>query len=169
MNFLSLLLVVAVVAIFASAGKVAYPARTRLPANWEQSHAKLDPNFKLHLRIALHPNNAQTLERKLIEIATPGSASFRKYLKKDQITAIVGRDEADINKVNEFLAQHNLKISSVHPHRDWIFVDATVQQVEKIFECQLASYFHKKMGITRVGKRIVVDLFEILSFTAYIV
>lgn len=152
MQLFALLIVLSVFAIFASAGKVSYPARGRLPAGWEQSQTKLDPNHTLKLRIALHPKNAQTLEQKLIQIATPGSSSFRQYLKKEQITAIVGRDDADFQKVSSFLDKFNVKISSVHPHRDWIFVEATVEQVEKIFECQLASYFHQKMGINRIGK-----------------
>lgn len=170
MQLFALLIVLSVFAVFVSAGKVSYPARGRLPAGWEQSQTKLNPNHTLKLRIALHPKNAQTLEQKLIQIATPGSSSFRQYLKKEQITAIVGRDDADLQKVSSFLDKFNVKISSVHPHRDWIFVDATVEQVEKIFECQLASYFHQKMGINRIGATggysVPAEISDVVNFVA---
>jgi len=76
MQFFTLLIALALVAVLISAGKVSFPARQNLPTVWEVVEKKLDPNFQLHLRIALVPKNAQLLEKTLLEIATPGSSKF---------------------------------------------------------------------------------------------
>jgi tripeptidyl-peptidase-1 len=169
MQFFTLLIALALIALV-SAGKVSYPVRSTLPSVWEQLDKKLSPDYQLHLRIALHPKNAQLLEKTLLEIATPGSSKFRKYLKKDQITEIVGREEGDFQRIRDFLAVNGLSIASVHPNRDWIFVDATVAQVEKLFECKLASYFNKRFGLTRVaamtGYSIPAEVSDLIKFVA---
>jgi tripeptidyl-peptidase-1 len=170
MQFFALFIAIAVFAAFASAGKVTFPARTNLPSVWEKIESQLDPSYQLHLRIALHPKNAGLLEKTLLDIATPGSSKFRQYLKKDQITAIVGREDVDFQRIDNFLASHNLRISSIHPNRDWIFVDATVAQVEKLFECKLASYVNKRFGMTRVaamgGYSIPAEISDVVKFVA---
>jgi subtilase family serine protease len=170
MQFFTLLVALVVCLVAVSAGKVSYPARTRLPAGWEEAKAPLDPDFKLNLRIALYPKDPQTLERSLISIATPGSSRFREYLSKNDITAIVGRDEKEIAQVRDFFASQNMLLTSVHPHRDWIFIEATVQQVEKVFECKLATFFNKKMNSNRVAAvgsySVPSEVSDIVKFVA---
>jgi tripeptidyl-peptidase I len=109
--------------------------------------------LELSLNLALKPNNAQLLEKSLLEIATPGSKRFRKYLKQSEIADIVGRSSDDIAKVTAFLTKAGFKVSSVHPHRDWISVKAPVAVVEKTFSCELASFLNERIGKHTVGAR----------------
>lgn len=165
MQFLSFLVVLAVLAVVASAGKVFYP-RLSTPKTWELTSDRLDPNFTLHLRIALHPKDQNLLEKTLLAVSTPGSSRFRQYLKKEQITSIVGRDDTDFSALTTFFNANQMSVVSVHPHRDWIFVDATVSSVEKLFDCRLGQFQNKKMGIQRIG---AVDGYSIPSEISHLV
>lgn len=155
----------------ALSGKVTYPARERLPADWKVSvESKLNPNDKFTLRIALHPKNSAELERRLMDISMPGKPQFRKYLNKAQITEIVGRSDSEIQRIRDFLATKNVKIDSIHPNRDWIFVTASKAQIEEIFECELASYSNAKTGAKKVGAKssytIPSEISDLVNFVA---
>jgi len=66
--------------------------------------------------------------------------------------------------------KNGLSLASVHPNRDWIFVDATVAQVEKLFECELATFVNNRFGLTRVaavgGYSIPAEVSDIVKFVA---
>lgn len=135
-----------------------------LPANWEKISDSVDPLTKLQLRVALFPRDAKALENSLLEISTPGSKRFRQYLKKDQITAIVGRDDKDIQKLTEVFTSQGLKVTSVHPHKDWIFVEGPAAVVEKFFQCKLSKYQHKVRESERIGELLISMLFFLEIF-----
>jgi tripeptidyl-peptidase I len=153
-----------------SAGKVVH-SREKLPDGWSISNLRsLNAESVFNLRIALHPKNAAELERKLLKISTPGNPEFRKYLTQDQITEIVGRSKEEIEKVSAFFAKKNLKVESIHPNRDWIFVSATKSQIEEIFACELSNFVHSKTGATKVGVKssyaIPEEISDIVHFIA---
>lgn len=130
--------------------------RGRLPANWQlvvQSSLKADDQFKL--RVALKPKNRGALEARLLDASVPGrnQALFRKYLNKSQITDLVGRSDAEIQQISDFFATRGVKIDSVHPHRDWIFVTASKAQIESLFDCELVSFVNTKTGAKKVGAK----------------
>jgi tripeptidyl-peptidase-1 len=175
MAFLCRFLIAFVATLFliqqALGGKVVYSARERLPADWKVSlESNLNANDKFTLRIALHPKNSAELERRLLDISVPGKPQFRKYLNKQQITEIVGRSDSEIQRIRDFLATKDVKIDSVHPNRDWIFVTASKAQIEEIFECELASYSNAKTGAKKVGAKssytIPAEISDLVNFVA---
>ena len=168
MQVFSLVLVLVVFAVMASAGRVM--VRDHVPANWERISTPLIKSQKLNLRISLFPRDGSLLEKTLLEVSTPGSAKFRQYLKQDQIADMVGRSTGEIDQLRHFFSKNGVQISSVHPHRDWIFVDATVEQIENIFKCQLAQFRHKIRETTRInavtGYTIPDEISKIVNFVA---
>lgn len=137
---------------FAAMDRV-FPARS-VPKTWTHlSHTVVEPTKTLSLRIALFPKDGKRLESTLRDVATPGSKKFRKYLKKDEITAIVGRDEKELDELKQFFFSQGLKVSSVHPNKDWIFVEGPASAIESVFKCKLENFEHKVQQIKRVGKK----------------
>jgi subtilase family serine protease len=127
--------------------------RSSLPAHWSALNVKVEPTQRLQLRVALFPKNAQALENTLLGVATPGSKSFRQYLKKEEITSIVGRAEDELSALKTFFAAHGMQLTSVHPHKDWIFVEGSVAAIEALFKCQLGHFQHRERSEdTRIGK-----------------
>eukprot|EP01035_Chromulina_nebulosa_P019007 gene19007-24826_t len=117
-----------------------------LPSNWFIANANLNNDQIVKLRIALVPKDSTLLEKSLIEIATPGTSMFRKYLSKDEITSIVGRSDEDISRVSTWLNQAGVNEVSIHPHRDWLFASTTVGIAQKLFQCTLAEFGNSKNG-----------------------
>jgi tripeptidyl-peptidase-1 len=155
----------------AFSAKVSFAAREKLPAGWAHMTNVQIPSDNLYqLRIALHPKNSSELERRLLEISTPGNPAFRKYLNKDQITELVGRSKAEIDRITAFFQSQNVKIEGVHPHRDWLFVSATKDQIEKVFECELGSFANSRTGASKVGVKggysIPSEISDLVNFVA---
>lgn len=136
---------------FAAMDRV-FPARP-VPKTWAHlAHTVVEPTRTFSLRIALFPKDGKRLESILREVSTPGSKKFRKYLKKDEITAIVGRDDKELDELKQFFYSHGFKVSSVHPNKDWIFVEGTASAIENVFKCKLENFEHKVQHVQRVGK-----------------
>lgn len=112
---------------------------------------KLAGNFELNLEIALKPRDGQLLEKSLISIATPGSPQFRKYLKPDQITGIVGRSDDEIARLAKFFEEHGVKVTSVNSHKDWISIKTDAQTTQKLFQCKLAAFHNVGMQRIKIG------------------
>lgn len=148
-----------------------FAPKDKLPSGWiHDSSRQVDGDNVFQLRIALHPKNAAELEKRLISISTPGSPEFRKYLKQEQISEIVGRSKDEIQRLTEFFAKKNMKVESVHPHRDWIFVSATRQQIEEVFECQLGNFANTRTGAGKVGVKsgysVPEEISDLVNFVA---
>eukprot|EP01038_Epipyxis_sp_PR26KG_P006142 gene6142-8469_t len=132
---------------------------TKVPTSWEVLDNIIPFSKPLYLRVALVPNQPELLEKSLLEISTPGNKKFRKYLKQSDVTALVGRTDADILRIKNWIqAFPNTKIESVHPNRDWVFIKTTVKDVEEIFACKLASFRNKK---TNAEKLVAVNGYSI--------
>lgn len=166
-----LVLLAASALLLAQGAKVVFPAKEKLPAGWMLAAKSVVENDAVfQLRIALHPKNPSELERRLLEISTPGTSQFRKYLKPAQITEIVGRTEDEIQRLTKFFAAKNVKVESVHPHRDWVFVSATKAQIEEMFECQLSNFANVRTGATKVGVKgsysVPAEISDLVNFVS---
>jgi hypothetical protein len=75
------------------------PALARLPSNWFIADASLSADSRVTLKLALKPEDPAALERRLLQISTPGSKSFRQYLSKEEIRALVGRSDRDLDRI----------------------------------------------------------------------
>ena len=64
-----------------------HDARSSAPAGYKASGAP-DPNEVLNLRIALKADNTP-LVQKLLDVSTPGSKNYRKFLSKAQVRVVL--------------------------------------------------------------------------------
>lgn len=99
----------------------------------------------------MKPKNPELLEKSLVEIATPGSPRFRKYLTKSEITAIVGRSDDEIERLGIYLRSKGAKVLSIPPHRDWIDISVPVSAAEKLFSCRLHAFSNAETQKIRIG------------------
>ena len=75
-----------------------------------------------------------------------------QYLKQSEIRSIVGREDADIQRVIEWMNTHEtVTLDSIHPHRDWITVTTTVKNVEKLFSCTLGYVIDDQTGYKKIA------------------
>jgi tripeptidyl-peptidase-1 len=148
-----------VVASFVSSKELAGVVKP--PRGWIKVKEEAIDAKRVKLSIALVAKDYEKLEKSLLEISTPGSPKFRKYLKKHEIADIVGRSDADISMATNWLKEGGARIDSIHPHRDWIFATATVTQIERLFSCKLIMYTNVKTGSLKIGLFFVFFFFYI--------
>jgi len=124
--------------------------KTRVPPGWRAAERSFDDSKEFILKFALKPNNAQVLEQSLIEIATPGSKKFRQYMKKEDVAALVGRSDADIERLRNFLKPFQGTVTSVNDYKDWAYVTLTARAIENLFRCRLATFYNAAQNRYRV-------------------
>lgn len=142
----------------------------KLPVDWSLIEEKLSASKEITLKLALSSKGKANLERTILEISTPKSKSFRKYLSKSQIADIVGLSETDIKRVTNWLSKNGAKSVSVHPHRDWISATSTVENIEALFSCKLATFVNKRTSNVKISAQgsysIPDDVSDIVDFVS---
>ncbi|TFL04400.1 Pro-kumamolisin, activation domain-containing protein, partial [Pterulicium gracile] len=91
-------------------------------------------------RISLPQKSFPGLEKALYAASTPGSKQFGQYLTKDQVKDFAGPSEDAVASVSSWLEEHGLSASSLSPSGDWISVEATVAQANKLLQADFKSY-----------------------------
>ena len=74
----------------------------KLPVDWILSNDKLSPSKEISIKIALSSKGKSALERTILEVSSPSSKSFRKYLSQSEIANIVGLSDEEIKKVSNW-------------------------------------------------------------------
>lgn len=73
-------------------------------------------------------------------------------MKKEEIRSIVGRDDADIQKLLQWLNTHEkVSLEYVHPHRDWVTISTSIRNVEKLFSCTLGYIVDATSGFEKIA------------------
>jgi len=133
---------------------------SKLPLGWSQSDQTLLPSKEIRFSLALSSKGKEMMEKTLIEIASPSSKTFRKYLNQQQIADIVGLPDSDVDRVKSWLFANGAKTAVLNPHRDWLTVSATVEVIEKLFSCKLGVFVNKVAAVSRIkaaGSYIIPD------------
>src|SRR5690242_16169746 len=71
----------------------------------------------IKLTVALKQRNLNVLDSIFWNVSNPKSSSYGKYLKVDDITAIVSPDEETIRTVNLWLDAHDIKQRTLNRNR----------------------------------------------------
>lgn len=122
----------------------------RLPEDWAVWSRQLRGEREVSLNLALRAKSGQELESRLLSVATPGSPNFRKYLSKSEIASIVGRSDADIERLRAWVSKNGGRVVDVHPHRDSIKISASAANIEKMFSCKLGEFVNKVTSQHRI-------------------
>ncbi|TFL02170.1 Pro-kumamolisin, activation domain-containing protein [Pterulicium gracile] len=91
-------------------------------------------------RIALTQRDFPGLEKALYAAATPGSPQYGQYLSKDQVNDYASPSEEAVASVSSWLESQGLSPSSLSPSGDWITVQATVRQANRLLQAEFKRY-----------------------------
>jgi len=117
-----------------------------LPTGWtslERSH----PDTKLELTIAVRQQNTAELERRLMEVSTPGSQSYGQHLTNEEVHALVAPTAQDAQAVAAFLTSHGLTPSFTSLNGDFLEVACTVAQAESLLNAKYHHMQHQPSGL----------------------
>jgi pseudomonalisin len=104
----------------------------------------------LRLTIGLTPRDRAGIDQLIKAQATPGSASYEKFLTPAEFTSRFAATSADAQAVSSYLSTAGMKNVTVASNRLQVTADATVAQAE--------SAFHTSIGkFTQAGKTVLAN------------
>jgi uncharacterized repeat protein (TIGR01451 family) len=100
----------------------------------------------LKLAIGLPLRNQDELRNLLREIYDPASPNFHHYLTPEEFTAQFGPTEEDYQSVRRFAEQNGFTVTTTHPNRMVLDVDAAVTDIERTLHLEMRTYRHPTEG-----------------------
>jgi len=150
MKSLSLILICALIGI-AAAGHT-----------WTKTGEEVLDNYHVTFKVAMMPQNAETLKSLWLEISNPKSPFFGEFLTNEQIADLISLPEENIQEVEAFLTAKSGEICNVHTRRsvtrDYIFVDTCAAQAQLIFPNLRLAVYQESEGHKELRNEILVDI-----------
>lgn len=134
----------------------------RTPLGWDL-HGKPEPSAHLKLQIALKQHNMDFFEETLLRISDPREETYGQWLSLDEIAEIIAPSEKEVFAVYAWLEDNGIYGASTRTTRDWVVVDTTVEQVEKLLDCEIVLYhqrFHKQVIMRAADSYSIPDHLE---------
>jgi tripeptidyl-peptidase-1 len=94
----------------------------------------------INLRFALPQKDFSGLEKALYAASTPGGENYGQYLSKAEVNAFVAPSTEILESVRSWLTTNGLSSSLASPAGDWITVNATVEQANKLLQAKYTSF-----------------------------
>ena len=98
----------------------------------------------LHLAIGLPLRNKAALDQLLQQIYDPNSQNYHHYLSVAEFTERFGPSKADYDALHDFVVANHLKVTTVHPNRVLLDVDASVADIRRVFHVNIRAYQHPR-------------------------
>lgn len=102
----------------------------------------LPPDTQLHLAIGLPVRDAAGLNAFVRSVSDPSSSNYRHYLTTEEFTERFGPTEQDYQAVINFAESNGLTVSTTHPNRMIVDVEASTAAIERAFHVTLHTFKH---------------------------
>ncbi|RPD78325.1 family S53 protease-like protein [Lentinus tigrinus ALCF2SS1-7] len=124
-----------------------HDTRATAPAGYKAS-AAADPNEVLSLRIALKTDTS-ALVQKLLDVSTPGSKDYRKFLSKAQVEKLTAPSADGVAAVNAWLKKNGLTATPGATNQ-WLNIEVPVAKANAMLDTDFTVYENKDTGISAV-------------------
>ncbi|ORY84175.1 subtilisin-like protein [Leucosporidium creatinivorum] len=120
-----------------------FERRDAPPSTWSLSPRAPHPETILPLRIGLAQSNIHQLEASLLAVSDPESEHYGKHWSAEKVADFFAPAEEAVAGVRDWLAEHGLKETvKLSKSRNWLMVDVTVEQAEKLLATKYETYEH---------------------------
>jgi len=121
---------------------------------WEAT-APAPPTSSIRLTVALRQENVEQLTATLHDISNPDSPQYGQFLTQQQVNDLVAPTPATVETVTTWLSQHGALDTTFKatPNKDFLHVDTTVAEAERLIKGTYWTYTHQDTGrtITRLA------------------
>jgi subtilase family serine protease len=107
-----------------------------------QPTGRLAATNELWLAMGLPLRDRAGLENFVAQVSDPASPNFRRFLTREELTALFGPTEQDYEAVKSFARSNGLAIAVTHDNRLLLDVTGPAAAVEKAFHIKLQTYRH---------------------------
>jgi subtilase family serine protease len=95
---------------------------------------------RVHLVLQRSPDQESALRKLIVDMHTPGSASFHKWLTPEAFGKQFGPSDQDIATVETWLTGHGFNGTKVNPGKQTIEFSGNVRQFRNTFHAQIHKY-----------------------------
>ena len=126
---------------FSSKEKVPVPGSERTPLFGARATGETDPNERIDVTVVVRPTpSSKTSSR--IEDLSSSSPNKRKYLSRDEFEAVRGASKEDLERVQNFARQNDLKVTEVSASKRSVKLSGTVSSFNRALGVKLQRYTH---------------------------
>lgn len=149
--------------------------RVAEPTEWIKRGPAPDSHM-LRLNFGLKQRGLEELESKLLDVSTPSSQNYGKYLSQSEADQFLQPAQQAIPSVRRWLADHGVEedLAKRSPSGDWLSATLSVAQARSLLgEAQFNIYEHRSTGeqLVRTTEysvpRDVSDHLDLVSPTTY--
>jgi tripeptidyl-peptidase I len=174
---LSVLVTLAFVSLASAKDATSFILKERVaePTEWIKRGPAPDSHV-LRLNFGLKQRGLDQLESKLLDVSTPSSQNYGKFLSQSQVDQYLQPVEQAIPSVRRWLSEHGVEedLSKRSPSGDWLTASLTVAQARSLLgDAQFNIYEHRSTGeqLVRTTEysvpRDVSDHLDLVSPTTY--
>ncbi|CAI7577363.1 unnamed protein product [Penicillium glandicola] len=114
----------------------------KVPDGWSRGDRPLASKL-IKFRLAITQQNAREFEQKVIDLSTPGHASYGQHMKRDEVKRFLSPSPAISDRIIAWLQSENVPPSSINLEGHWISFTIPISQAEQILKTQF-FYFHQQ-------------------------
>ena len=96
-----------------------------------------DPDKQISVTVWLNLHNKTELDAFVQGMYDKTSANYHKFLTVEQFNAQYGPTAEDAAVVRDFLASHNMKVTSIHPNNRYVVAQGRVGDAQAAFNVQI--------------------------------
>ena len=108
-----------------------------VPKGWEPV-TKASSNDAVTLHIGLRQQHPQALEQAVLDMSTPGHASYGMHMSRDQVRSYTAPSEAAVSAVSLWLREHKIEHSL---DNDWVTFTTSALIADRLLNTTF-SWFH---------------------------
>ncbi|KAH8883712.1 subtilisin-like protein [Thozetella sp. PMI_491] len=124
----------------------------RMTQQWEKRN-RLPAKTVLPMRIGLKQSNLDLGHNRLMEISTPGSANFGKYMSSTEVIEFFAPAQSTVNAVLDWLVDSGISRTRItqSTNKQWIQFNAAVEEVEDLLITDFYLWEHSSGDHTDIA------------------
>ncbi|KAL1697033.1 peptidase S8/S53 domain-containing protein [Schizophyllum commune] len=126
-----------------------FERRHTVPAGFV-NHGAAAPETMLDMRIALAMADKDKLEATLLDVSTPSSPNYGKYLTLEEARALAGPSADTVRAVGDWLRAEGISHDVGGAYGDWLTFSIPVSKANQIFAASYQSFVHGDTDSTQV-------------------
>ncbi|KAI5892804.1 subtilisin-like protein [Schizophyllum commune H4-8] len=126
-----------------------FERRHTVPAGFT-NHGAAAPETMLDMRIALAMADKDRLEATLLDVSTPSSPNYGKYLTLEEARALAGPSPDTVRAVGDWLRAEGIHYDVGGAYGDWLTFSIPVSKANQIFAASYQSFVHGHSDSTQV-------------------
>jgi tripeptidyl-peptidase-1 len=117
-----------------------------VPSAWSlKMNSQVNSSQPFKLRIHLKNKNMDSLHQTIMNVSTPNHPSYGKHLTRQQVNDMIAPQQESFDGVMKLLKSYGIENKS-SIQSDWIIVDGTIGDAEKLLQTKYQIYQHGETG-----------------------